>query len=147
MKNPFKKKLNLEKIYTENKEFFESMLVREFVGYIPKNMEEPVLKIFSEHAELMQRWVMWQSWYINKKCLHDPLKLTRYDGMMVYLKVLFLMAESNKKPVVKNEVTTEVKEKEKPWVEVALDGLNDFISSIKENESNKGDKNAEDEVE
>src|SRR5580692_955677 len=99
--NIFKKEkieqpLDLDKIFDANKEYFELLLVKDFVGYIPKEISEPSLKIFQEHGEMFERWILWQSWYINRKALNDPLKIPFYNGMMVYLKVLYTMARLHK---------------------------------------------------
>ena len=99
IKNLFHKKpLDLEKIYNENKHYFELLLCKDFVGYIPKEIQEPVINnFFKEYGEQVERWTMWHSWYINRKALNDPQKITFYAGMMVYLKVLNTLAKVNKK--------------------------------------------------
>lgn len=91
------REMELEEIYEDNKSFFENKLVESFTGFIPKDISEPALKIFEDHAELFQRWILWQSFYINNRALNDSALLEKYKGMMIYLKVLFLMAEVNKK--------------------------------------------------
>ena len=118
------KKEYLEKVFERHKEFFEQLLVREFVGYIPKTTNEPALKIFEEHAEIFQRWILWQSYYLNRKALHDPLHLPKYDGMMIYLKVLHVMAEANRKKIdVQKPVNVSV---ERPWLDTVMEDLNAF---------------------
>lgn len=116
---------DLRKTFNSNRELFESFLVQDFIGFIPENINEPALKIFEDHAELFQRWVMWQSYYINRKSLHDNKNIEKYDGMMIYLKVLFLMAEANKKSK-KPEKKTINSEPEQSFLDKALEGLNDF---------------------
>ena len=136
--NLFKpKKLDLQKIYQEHKHEFELLFVKDFVGYIPKEVQEPTLKCFKEYGEAFERWTLWQSWYINTRAMNDPIKLALYNGMMIYLKVIHTLAKVNKKnyqppqPVAQGEVAT-------PWINEALDGLKEFNAKIK---GNKGDKN------
>ena len=92
-----KKKLDLEKIFQEHKHEFELLLIKDFVGYIPKEVQEPALKCFKEYGEAFERWALWQSWYINTRAINDAKKIEVYQGMMVYLKVLYTMAHINKK--------------------------------------------------
>lgn len=116
---------NLIKVYEDNQTFFENLLVSNFTGFIPKDISEPTLKIFEDHAELLQRWILWQSFTINKRALRDKENLEKYDGMMIYLKVLFLMAQANKKqdnPIRKNINRIP----ESSFLEKAMQGLNDF---------------------
>ena len=127
-------------LYEQNKEFFEELLIKEFVGYIPTNVTEPALKIFEEHAELFQKWIMWQSYYINRKALHDPVHIPKYDGMMIYLRVLHLMAENNKKakPITQTSVNQKV---EQPWLDKALEGISEYKKLYEDSKTNPSAEN------
>ena len=130
-------KPNLEKLYNENKEFFQELLVKEFTGFIPKDVNEPVLKFFSDSAQMIQKWVLWQSWYVNRKSIHDPLKLPRYEGMMVYLAVLHKMASVSTNIVYPDTPPSPEKEKEAPLVEKELEALKNFKQGFDELQNNK----------
>ena len=130
------KKLDLEKIYNDHKFEFELLLIKDFVGYIPKDVNEPALKVFKEFGEVFERWTLWQSWYINTRAMNDPIKLALYNGMMIYLKVIHTLARVNKKnyqppqPVAQGEVAT-------PWIDEALSGLKQFNEGVKNDKGNK----------
>ena len=64
-----KKKLDLEKIFNEHKFEFELLLLKDFTGYIPKDVQEPVLKMFKEYGEDFERWTLFQSWYVNSRAI------------------------------------------------------------------------------
>ena len=136
--NKFPPKINLEDVYEKNKSFFERKFVEEFTGYIPKELKEPTLKIFSDQAETFQKWILWQSYYINRKSLHDIKNLVKYDGMMIYLKVLYLMAEVNKKPYMAQTDNVENKKVEVPWVDKALTGVEEFSNEFNKNNKKNG---------
>ena len=143
IKNLFHKKpLDLEKIYNENKHYFELLLCKDFVGYIPKEIQEPVINnFFKEYGEQMERWTMWHSWYINRKALNDPQKITFYAGMMVYLKVLNTLAKVNKKnyqPEPKKMPEVEVGTS---WIQETLDDIKYFTDNV--NKTNQADKGTE----
>lgn len=144
IKNLFKKKpLDLEKIYNDNKHFFELMLVKDFVGYIPKDVQEPALKIFKEYGEQFERWTLWQSWYVNRRAINDPVKIGFYNGMMVYLKVLNTLARVNKKNYQpERKPLPEANEVETSWIEEALKGVNSFNDYV-EAQNNKKPETAE----
>lgn len=127
-------KENLENLYNENKDFFQDMLVREFVGYVPKEINEPTLKFFSDNAAMFQKWVLWQSHYINRKAMHDPLKLPRYEGMMIYLKVLHTIASANKSVVSPDAPPEKEQPKEVPVIEKELEALSAFKDGLKPKE-------------
>lgn len=132
----------LTQVYRENKEFFNQVITEDFVGYIPKSVKEPVLKIFSEYAEPFQRWLLWQSHLINKKSLHDKKNLERYDGMMIYLKILYTIADMNKRfetPKQAQPITTDEKVEEVSWLENALSEINQFKTDVKKNKSDSSE--------
>ena len=134
------KKLDLEKIFNEHKFELELLLLKDFTGYIPKDVQEPVLGIFREYGEAIERWTLWQSWYINNKAVNDPLKITVYNGMMILLKSWHTMAKVNKKnfqPPVKQKESGEVAT---PWIDSALEDLDYFRTNAK-NKNNQTDKN------
>lgn len=143
------KPLDLEKIFEEHKHHFELLLIKDFVGYIPKNVNEPALKIFEESGELFEKWTLWQSWYINTRAMNDPVKIGFYNGMMVYLKVLNTIAKVHKKnyqPEVRNMKEEIV---EPSFIEKALSGIKEFEDGIKNNKTNKeseADENVETKV-
>lgn len=123
---------DLEKLYNENKEFFQEMLIKEFVGYVPREVDEPVLKFFSDHAPMIQKWLLWQSWYINRKAMHDPIKLMRYDGMMVVYAVLYKMVSVSTNIIPSEKPPEKQSEPEIPLIDKELDALQNFKSGFKE---------------
>lgn len=138
------KEEELESLYRKNKSVFEGFLVKDFIGFIPENINEPTLKIFEDHAEIFQRWIFWQSWYINRRSLHDKENIEKYDGMMIYLKVLFLMAEANKKakPTIRKPISSKP---EQSFLETAMQGVDDFKNYGKEKEQVAGTETTKDE--
>lgn len=135
--------VDLRDLFNTNKEYFESLLVEDFIGYIPKNINEPALKIIGEYGEALQKWILWQSWGVNRKALHDTNRLQRYDGMMVYLKVLHTLAEKNKSSVKTTTSHAGNQTVEVPWIDKALGGLEKF----REINNEKKDNNASEEQE
>lgn len=131
---PSPEKPNLEKLYSDNKDVFQELMVKEFVGYIPKEINEPTLKFFSDNAGMIQKWVLWQSWYVNRKSIHDPLRLARYEGMMVYLAVLHKLANASAGIPIPDAVPPKTPEPEMPMVEKELSALNDFRNGFKKSE-------------
>lgn len=124
------KKIDLDKIYNDNKDFFQDMLVREFVGYVPKDVNEPTLKFFADNAAMFQKWILWQSHYINRKSIHDPMKIFRYEGMMVYLAVLHKLTSASTNITPLDVAPTKEKEPETPVVEKELEALREFKNGI-----------------
>ncbi len=88
---------------------------------------------------------MWQSWYINRKAINDPLKITFYSGMMVYLKILNTLARVNKRTYQPSQsVSPEIKVGAS-MLDDALEGLKEFNEKLNENnKSNKSSENAKD---
>lgn len=137
--------IDLDKIFEENKGYFEILFIKDFTGYIPKEVMEPTLKIFEDHAEMFERWTLWQSYYINRKVLGEPMKIPFYNGMLVYLKLLNTMARINKKSDISSPIQVNKNVETKTQVE-------DFIKDVayfRENHGkdiqtdkgkNKGDK-------
>ena len=144
--NIFKKKpLDIEKIYNEHKFEIELLLIKDFVGFIPKDVQEPALNVFKEHGEIFERWTLWQSWNINRKALNDPLKISLYSGMMVYLKVLNTMARTFKKNAQPQSVAPQESEVvATSFLDSALEDL-DFFKKNVNKKDNQTDNNKESE--
>jgi hypothetical protein len=138
-----KKELDLEKIYNENKHAFELLLIKDFTGYIPKDVQEPALKMFKEYGEVFERWSLWQSWYVNNRLINDPLKISFYHGMMLYLKTLNTMAKIHKKNFQPERPIIKDVEVAPSYLENALDGISEFYGNIKNYKADK-DKDPED---
>lgn len=130
-------KLDLDKIYEENKHYFELLLVKDFVGYIPKDVNEPALKMFKEYGEIMEQWTLWHSWYVNRRAMNDPIKISFYNGMMVYLKVLNTMARINKKNYQPEKKQVEEEIVATSFLDSALEDLKEFQNGIKDYKRNK----------
>lgn len=142
IKNLFKKKpIDLEKIFNENKFQFELLLLKDFTGYIPKDVQEPVLKMFKEYGEDFERWTLFQSWYVNSRAINDPLKITFYNGMMLYLKTLNTMAKIHKKNFQPPIPLKESGEVATPWIDSALQDLDYFRNNVNKTKSPESDKN------
>lgn len=121
----------LENIFTRYEYFFELLLIKSFTGYIPKDVNEPSLKFFKEYGEQMERWTLWQSWYVNRKALNDPLKVPFYNGMMVYLKILNTVAGIQKKNAQpKMNMKQEELVVEPSYIEKALQGIDEFNQNV-----------------
>jgi hypothetical protein len=139
------KKLDLEEVYLNNQHFFELRLLKDFVGYIPKDVSEPTLNIFKDHGEAMERWTLWQSWYINGRYINDPKHIEFSHGMMVYLKMLNTMAKLQKKnfqPAVRQVQNEEVVASS--FIDKALEGLKEFQDgNTKNNQTNQGSQGTE----
>lgn len=125
----------LDKVYEANSHYFDTLSLKSFVGYIPKDVTEPVLKVFEDYGESIERWTLWQSWYINRKAMNDPLKLDFYHGMMMYIKVLNTMSRIHKKPYLQSKPITNDTKVETPWIDTVLEDINTFKESIKKNET------------
>lgn len=128
----FQGKINLEELYDENSYYFDTLSLKSFVGFIPKDVNEPTLKVFEEHGEAIERWTLWQSWYVNRKAINDPLKISLYHGMMMYIKVLNTMSRIHKKTYIQPQSTPGTTEIETPWIDKALGDIAEFKKGIKE---------------
>ena len=145
LKNVPPEKIDLEKVYEENKKYFETLFVKDFIGYIPKEVNEPALKAFENNGDAIEKWILWQSWYINRKALNEPVKILFYSGMMVYLKVLYTLANANKK--IPTVYVPREEKVEQSFLDKALSGVDDFRNNFnkKDGNTNQGDKNANNE--
>jgi hypothetical protein len=132
-------KPDLEKLYEENNEYFDLLSLKSFVGYIPTSIKEPTLKIFEEGGEAIERWTLWQSWYINRKEIDeikDPLKIMFYNGMKVYLKIINTMARVHKKTKTDSISSPVSASVDNTWIDSALEGVEAFKKNIKNDSGN-----------
>lgn len=126
--------------FDKRKSFFDNLYVRDLIGYIPASLNEPSLKIFQEYGEVLERWLLWQSWYMQRASMKNPARASFYDGAMLYIRVLHTMASTHKKSGMSVEYSAPTPNK--PWVESALSELEEFKKGMKEYGNNKGDQAA-----
>lgn len=132
---------DFEKLYTSNSHAFDLLALKEFVGYIPKDVREPILKVFEEHGEAWERWTLFQSWYLNKKMMADPAKQLLYYGMLIYIKQIHTMASVHKKTYIKPPANTDEEEVDVPWIDKVLADVQHYKDNFKKkDEINKGDQ-------
>jgi hypothetical protein len=121
--------LDLDTVFYENKEYFELLFIKDFTGYIPKEVTEPTFKIFEEYSEMFERWTLWQSYYINRKVMSEPMKIPFYNGMLIYLKLLNTIAKVSKKGYVAPTRQNTENQDIKPKVEDFLEDISIFKKS------------------
>lgn len=135
----------MRQAYSNNKEFFYDLFMEEFLGHIPVSVKEPTITIFRDHAEQLERWLLYQSYYVNRKAIRDKDNIKFYDGMMIFLKIMYVMSSVNRSdkallPKPKNVPETP----EKPWVDTALESLKDFRNGF--NKTSEDSKASEGDV-
>lgn len=131
----------ITKIYQDNKSLFEELLVQDFIGHIPKEINEPALRALSHDPESLEKWLLWHSYYVNRKVVRDPERIQFYDGIMVYLKVFLTIARTNKTvSKMENTVSRETSSMNTlKWVDEALSG----VKAFKKGYENKNSKTKE----
>jgi hypothetical protein len=128
-------KTSLREVYEARREDFESFLIEDFTGHIPRDVNEPAMKVYKESSETIRRWVLWQSHIVNKKSIDDQPNLLKWKGMMLMLRFLYSVAESSasQKPVQKDNQKQAPSEK-----------FSESILAAREfSDDRKEDKNAE----
>jgi hypothetical protein len=96
----------LRYIYTRNEKLFNDFLVESIVGKIPKDINEPSIDFIKNGGEKLERWIMYQVYYLNRRMVADPKGAERYQGMLTNLKFFLVLASTRKK-----EVKTSIEEK------------------------------------
>ena len=127
---PLKEK-DLERLFTENKEFFYRLCIKEMTGDIPQTVQEPALRIFNEQSEDIERWVLWQSYQMRRRVQltpADPLKIEFFDGIQYFLKIFLEMSHTQRitktlKPSTQTVGTTAPVEKPLEDVEAFMKGM------------------------
>lgn len=130
--------------FDKRKSFFDNLYVRDLIGYIPASLNEPSLKIFQEYGEVLERWLLWQSWYMQRASMKNPARASFYDGAMLYIRVLHTMASTHKKSGMTVEYSAP--KPDKPWVEKALTDLEAFSKGMKEHGDNKRNQASDSEI-
>jgi hypothetical protein len=137
--------LPLKQLYNTHKQEFEQFLIEDFTGYIPKEVNEPAIKIIKEQSEPLKKWILWQSHIVNKKLLNDAPNILKWQGMMLNYRMWYAYLDTI--DVTKQVLPAQLSQRQQAQSKTseALLGVKDFINYEKET-PNQDSQNAESKV-
>lgn len=116
------KKTLLRWVYLRYRSFFYNIFVEEFLGDIPKDVEEPAMKFLSQGKDRMEKWALFQAHVLQTRLETDPDKIQLYKGMMLMLKLLLVHVDA---PIRTPKKESEQKPK-RDFVKEAADAVADM---------------------
>lgn len=112
----------LKFLYNRYETKFQDFLVESMVGYIPKDVHEPTVEFLKNGSEKLEKWLMFQSYQINRRAMTDFKNTERYQGMLVNIKTFLLISAAKKQVRITKD--KEVKKEKDP-----LEGVQKFLAS------------------
>lgn len=112
----------LKFLYNKYEKQFQDFFVESLIGYIPKDVNEPAIDFLKQGSERLEKWLLYQSYYLNRKAINDLKNAERYQGMLLNIKFLLIVSAQKRKQ--KQYVKEEKKESIDPMkgVETFLKG-------------------------
>lgn len=75
---------------------FREMLVAEFLGDIPKQVNENAIGVMGERKEKLEKWLLWQAYLVQRKAVSDLRRADYYFGVLSHIKILLSLISSVK---------------------------------------------------
>ena len=109
-------------IYKRYETKFQDFMVESLVGYIPKDVHEPTVEFLKQGSEKLEKWLLFQSYQINRRAITDFKNTERYQGMLVNIKTFLLISAAKQQKEIP-------KEKEREKEEDPLVGVEKFLNN------------------
>lgn len=129
------KKLFLTYLFNNNKQFFEELLIDELIAKTPSATEEPALTFLSNGKEKLEKWLLYQSYFLQKRSASDVKNSFLYQGGLLYIAVFLKLISQKKKKhddiIVNGEEVITPEQK----IAGAVKGLKEIINKKKIDET------------
>ena len=124
------KNLILKILFERYKVIFEDMMVKELIAKTPTDSEEPAMNFLSNGKEKLEKWLLFQSYHLQKRSASDPKSSAIYNGGLLYIAVFLKLVNQNKKEV---KVISQIKEEESVFAKLdnVFDGLRKYKKPVK----------------
>lgn len=128
----------LRTLYWAYRQQFYELFIEEFLGEIPKEINEPAVSFLGQGKERLEKWLLFHAHLLQRRVETDPKKIERYHGMLLYLKLILvvtLRSADNKPPQIKGTVDVEEGEEPKDFLEgvySAVEGLKKYWDAPEE---------------
>lgn len=91
-------------LYRRYPKVFYECVSEDFLGSIPKRINENALAVFEERRETLQKWFLYQSFIIQRKAVSDIRRADFYLGMLTNIKMYLTLIESDEVKVPKQVI-------------------------------------------
>jgi len=116
-------------------------VILDYFGSIPTNVSEPAIGFLEEKRNAIDKWLIYQSYVLQRRMVHDPKNAQVIFGMLLELKLMKQMIAAGKELPPEVEGTKTVgqvrKEREEREAEAAkeleeaLKGAKEFAAGLK----------------
>lgn len=97
-------------LYRMYPKFFYECIATDFLGEIPKQINDNALGVFEERREKMMKWFLWQSYIIQRKAVSDLKKADFYLGMLTNIKMyITLIGDDETKSINRTPIVKDIK--------------------------------------
>lgn len=110
-------------LFYRYKEFFEEMMISELIMKTPAILEEPAIDFLSNGKERLERWFLFQSYFLQRRSASDIKNAPTYQGALLYIAV-FLKVISKEKS--KREIMEPIGKAEKTAFEKTTDAITEL---------------------
>lgn len=96
------KKIVLSYLFYKYRDFFEEKMVEEFMAKTSDEVKEPALDFLAHGKQKLEKWILFQSYFMQRKAVNDISKAQFYQGAMLYLAIFLKVISQHK--VIRTEI-------------------------------------------
>lgn len=119
------KKIILKFVFRKYRKDIEEIFVQDMIAGIPKEVTDVATTFLYSAKNKMEKWLLYQSYILTRKCASDFKNATFYYGMLTQIKFLLLL--TGKAPVVESKGEIKINRKK----DTSLDDVDDFLEGMK----------------
>lgn len=108
-----KMKKILNYLFKKYESYFQELFIQSLIGEIPTSVHEPTVDFLTTAGQKLEKWLLYQSWIIQRKSASEPKYTMLYQGMLVEIKLLLMLATKKAPPIM--EKTKETKKEVNPF--------------------------------
>lgn len=114
-------------IFNRYKSTFEEFLVEDFIGQIPKSLNEPAIEFLAQGRQKLEPWILYTSYYTQRRAVAEIHNAQIYHGVLLILKVLSSIVST--KPIsVESPIQISDDQKDRD----PMAGVQEFVTGMRE---------------
>lgn len=114
----------VKKLFKKKRRMFEDLFLADLIGEVPAHVQEPASDFLNTAGAKWEKWLLWQSYLIQRKQIAEPQNSEILRGMLLEIKMLLMLAGRKKAPPMREVISEAVAD--------PMEGVREFMKKAKE---------------
>lgn len=96
-------------LYRLYPKYFKDLMVEELLSEVPDNITAPAIEIMAEKRTKLQKWLLWQAYWLQRRNISDMESAHKVFGMLLQIKAMYHIIGNTKPSQEENPIIGETK--------------------------------------